>query len=143
MNIYINILRKHIILTTFLSLCVVFMSCTSLTSKHNLWEGSKDSELRVIVNYSPNYDEFENENLITENLTRVAKSRIALILISHIRLNFPNIAQLENSDQIIQKTEETIESVKLVSKFYDSNTLRGIYETNVSVLIDYLISISR
>ena len=119
------------------------MSCTSLTQKHALWEGFKDGKLRVIVNYSPNYDEFENENLITENLTRTAKSRTALILISHIRLNFPNIAQLENSDQIIQKTEETIESVKLIHKFYDSNTFRGIYETDISVLIDYLTLISK
>jgi hypothetical protein len=146
--IYIRTFYKYIIYIisiSFLSflLCTAFISCAGLTSKQNLWEGFKDGKLRVIVNYSPSYDEFENENVIIEKLAYAAKSRTTLILVSYIRLNFPNISQSENSDQIIQKTEEAIESVKLISKSDDSITFRGIYETNVNILFDYLTSISK
>jgi len=142
MNIYTNYiykLYKYTILISFL-LCVFLISCTGLAKKQGLWEGFKDGKLRVIVDYSPDYYEFENENVITEKLLNAAKSRTALILVSYAKLNSPGVVQSENSDQIIQKIEETVEAVKLISKFDDSITYKGIYETNVSNLIDYLTS---
>jgi hypothetical protein len=142
-TIYISTFYKYIILTTFLSLNIIFLCCSSFTKKQDLWEGFKDGKLRVIVNYTPDYDEFENENVIIEKLMYAAKSRTTLILISHIRLNLSDTAQFENSDQIIQKTEEVIESVKLISKSNDSITFRGICETDVNTLFDYLTSISK
>jgi len=122
---------------------MLFISCTGLTKKQESWEGFKGGKLRIIVNYSPDYYEFENEELITEKLLDTAKSRIALILVSYVRINFPDITQSENSDQIVQKIEETIEAVQVISKSSDLITYMGIYETNVNELLDYLHSISQ
>jgi len=144
MNTFTNYtckLHRRIILTIFL-LCAFFISCGSLPKKQDVWEGFKNGKLRVIVNYSPDYDEFGNDTLITQRLLHTAKSRTALILVSYVRLNYPDLLQTESANQIVQKTEEVIESVKLIFKFEDSDTFRGIYETDANILIDFLISIS-
>ena len=113
-----------------------------MAKKQNLWEGFKNEKLRVIVSYSPDYDEFENENLIEQRLIHAAKSRVASILISHVRVNYSDLVKNENANQIVQKIEAAIDSIKLILKFGDLYTFSGIYEADVNVLINYLTSIS-
>jgi hypothetical protein len=83
-------------------LFIIILSCTSMTTKKESWEGIQNNTLRVFVHYE-HPDDFDGRVTPSakEQVKDAARSRAEILLLSYLRMHVTGVEKVITCQQMI------------------------------------------